>query len=70
MSRPPATHVTLESKVMTVMDVAAYLKCHQSTIYRLLKRKAIPAWRLGSDWRFNVDSIEAWVAKQTQTIDG
>ena len=48
------------ASVMTVRQVCAYLKVHQSTIYRLLKRSAIPAFKLGSDWRFNVESIDAW----------
>lgn len=45
---------------MTVKEVAAYLHVHQSTIYRLIKRGAVPAWRVGADWRFNLEDIEAW----------
>jgi len=40
------------SKVMTVSEVSAYLKVHPATIYRLLKKKKIPAFRIGRDWRF------------------
>src|SRR5438477_3184410 len=46
--------------VMTVAEVAEYLRVHRTTIYRLLWKKKIPAFRVGSDWRFNRDSIEAW----------
>jgi excisionase family DNA binding protein len=49
--------------VMTLDEVAQYLHVHPSTIYRLLKEKRIPAFKLGSDWRFNQDSIERWVRK-------
>jgi excisionase family DNA binding protein len=35
--------------IMTVRDVAKYLKCHTSTVYRLLKDSKIPAFRAGSD---------------------
>ena len=49
-----------EDKVMTVVEVAEYLHVHPSTIYRLLRRKDIPAFRVGSDWRFNRESIDAW----------
>ena len=49
-----------EDKVMTVVEVAQYLHVHPSTIYRLLRKKEIPAFRVGSDWRFNRESIDAW----------
>jgi len=48
--------------VMTLEEVAAFLQVHASTIYRLLKKHRIPAFKLGSDWRFSQDSIERWIA--------
>jgi excisionase family DNA binding protein len=47
-------------RVMTVHDVSAYLRVHPSTVYRLLKRHQLPAFRVGSDWRFNVEAIDRW----------
>ena len=46
--------------VLTVKEVADYLHVHQSTIYRMLKRSRLPAFRVGSDWRFNVETIDRW----------
>ncbi len=48
------------AKVMTVKEVSDYLHVHPSTIYRLIKRRQIPAFRIGSDWRFNVETIDKW----------
>ena len=45
---------------MTLEEVAAYLRVHPSTIYRLLKKNKIPAFKVGSDWRFNVESVDRW----------
>ena len=56
-------------KVMTVREVAAYLKVHPSTIYRLLKHDQIPAFHMGSDWRFNVESIDRWCLQQGKPGD-
>ena len=57
----PILDSTIEmTPIMTVEDVAEYLQVHPSTIYRLLKRKRIPAFKLGSDWRFNRESIDHW----------
>ena len=45
---------------MTVDDVAEYLQVHKSTIYRLLRQRRIPAFKVGTDWRFNIESIDEW----------
>jgi excisionase family DNA binding protein len=52
--------------VMTLEEVAAYLRVHESTVYRLLKKQSIPAFKLGSDWRFNQESIDKWIAQGEQ----
>jgi excisionase family DNA binding protein len=49
---------------MTLEEVATFLRVHPSTIYRLLRLHHIPAFKLGSDWRFRKESIEAWLMQQ------
>jgi excisionase family DNA binding protein len=51
------------AKVLTLEEVADFLQVHPSTVYRLLKNRRIPAFRMGSDWRFNQESIEQWVKR-------
>jgi excisionase family DNA binding protein len=46
--------------VLTLEEVADYLRVHPSTIYRLAKKNQIPAFKIGSDWRFNRESIDVW----------
>ena len=48
------------ARVLTLDEVASYLRVHPSTIYRLLKKKQLPAFKVGSDWRFNLESIDRW----------
>ncbi len=48
--------------VLTLEEVAQYLRVHPTTIYRLLKKQQIPAFKVGSDWRFNLASIDRWRA--------
>jgi len=50
----------VSASVLTVKELAVYLRIHPSTIYRLLKRGQLPAFRIGSDWRFNVEEIDRW----------
>jgi len=44
---------------MTLQQVAEYLLCHPSG---LLKKKQIPAFKLGKDWRFFRSAIDEWIA--------
>jgi excisionase family DNA binding protein len=52
----------IKGKVLTVRDVSSYLRVHPSTIYRMLKRNQLPAFRVGSDWRFTIEAIDHWLA--------
>jgi excisionase family DNA binding protein len=54
------------ARVLTLDEVASYLRVHPSTIYRLLKKKQLPAFKVGSDWRFNLESIDRWRADAEQ----
>lgn len=47
-------------EVFTVEEVAAYLKVTERSIYSLLTRKEIPAFKVGGAWRFRLDEIDAW----------
>jgi excisionase family DNA binding protein len=46
--------------IMTVNEVTEYLRIHRTTLYRLLKQKEIPAFRIGSDWRFSRTQLDKW----------
>ena len=48
---------------MTVKECANFLKVHPSGMYRLIKRHAIPCFRIGSDWRFSKTEVMAWIEK-------
>lgn len=46
MKKQAAVKPGIAPAVMTVREVAAYLRVHPSTIYRLLKRGQIPGFRM------------------------
>jgi len=50
--------------------LSKYLHIHKTTIYRLLREGKLPGFRVGSDWRFNVDAIEQWQRDQMKTDTG
>ncbi len=49
------------TEIMTVEEVARYLRVTKRTIYRLVKRGDIPAARVGHQWRFERASIDEWL---------
>jgi len=55
-------------KVLTVVEIADYLRVHPSTIYRLLRKGNLPAFKVGSDWRFSLDSIDEWRLQQPSPV--
>jgi len=50
---------------LTVSEVATRYKMSASTIYRMLRRREIPAFKMGSDWRFSVEELEKWEQSRT-----
>ncbi len=52
------------SRVMTVNELADFLRVHRSTVYRLLKTNSLPAFRVGSDWRFNTETVNEWMNRK------
>ena len=47
----------------TAEEIAKYLKLHPYTIRRLAREKKIPAFRVGGQWRFRKDEIDAWTKR-------
>lgn len=48
-------------RMMTVREVAQLLRVHQATIYRLLRAKRLPGFRIGYDWRLSREAVETWM---------
>jgi excisionase family DNA binding protein len=51
----------LENDIMTLEEVAAYLKLKPQTIYTWAQEKKIPAAKLGKEWRFKKTIIDEWI---------
>jgi excisionase family DNA binding protein len=47
--------------IMTVHEVAEYLRMSESKVYRLVKESAIPVMRIGKTWRFRRDRLDDWL---------
>jgi excisionase family DNA binding protein len=56
---------TSESEILTIKQVADYLKVTDRTIYRLAAAKRIPAFKVGGTWRFSRADIDSWIKQQS-----
>jgi excisionase family DNA binding protein len=49
------------TKILTMDELAAYLKLSKSTLYKLAVEDKLPGQKIGKRWRFHKDAIDAWV---------
>lgn len=49
--------------VLTIDELAVYLKVSKSTLYKLVQEGKIPGQKVGKHWRFHRDVIERWLGK-------
>ena len=50
---------------ITVEELADMLKVSHRTVQRLVKRKELPAIRIGRQWRFRKEWIDEWLDRNT-----
>ena len=64
VSSPLFTMNTAANSVMTVKEVADYLRVNQRTVYRLAVDKKLPGFKVGTTWRFKRADIDRWIDAQ------
>ena len=47
--------------LMTLAEVAAYLRLSKDTVYRMASGGKLPASKVGSQWRFRRDDVDQWL---------
>ena len=52
----------IHDAVLTIDDLAVYLKIAKSTLYKLAQEGKIPAQKVGRHWRFHRETIDRWLA--------
>ncbi len=64
MSGPERDPSGLEHEILTLEEVAHYLRLKPQTIYKWAQEKRIPAVKLGKEWRFRRSVIDRWLDDQ------
>jgi excisionase family DNA binding protein len=52
--------------ILKVSEVSGYLRIHPTTLYRLLRKHEIPAFKIGNDWRISAEAMNRWL-KEIET---
>jgi len=51
----------MSEEILTLKEVAAYLKLAEKTAYRLAAEGQLPGFKVGGAWRFKSEDIEQWI---------
>jgi len=54
--------------IMTIDELAAYLKIPKSTLYKLVREGAMPSQKIGRHWRFRKAAIDRWLRDREDTL--
>ncbi|HXG51960.1 MAG TPA: helix-turn-helix domain-containing protein [candidate division Zixibacteria bacterium] len=52
---------------LTTKEVARYLRVNPYTVYRLVSQKKLPAYKVGSQWRFKRAVLDQWLSSRLNT---
>lgn len=52
--------------ILTVREVAEYLRLSEAKVYRMANDGQLPVVRLGKTWRFRKDLLDEWLAERSR----
>lgn len=57
----------MTDQILTLQEVAEYLKLAEKTAYRLAAEGKLPGFKVGGAWRFKREDLEAWIEEQKKS---
>lgn len=57
----------MNTEIMTIKEMAEYLKLTEKTAYRLAAEGKIPGFKVGGSWRFRKSEIDKWIQRQERS---
>ncbi|WP_290536737.1 helix-turn-helix domain-containing protein [Alcanivorax sp.] len=58
----------MDDEILTLKEVATYLKLAEKTAYRLAAEGKLPGFKVGGSWRFRRIDIERWIVDQSTKV--
>ena len=53
-----------DKEILTTKEVAEYLNIHPLTVHRYAREGKIPAFKIGTDWRFHRKYLQKWIKQK------
>ena len=68
-TQPRSGEVERRPTIMTLEEVAKYLRVHKSTVYRMARDGTIPSTKVANQWRFKKARIDDWLLEREREGD-
>ncbi len=59
-----------DKEILTAKEVAQYLSIHPLTVHKYARAGKIPAFKIGTDWRFHKKYLERWIRQKLTVNSG
>lgn len=57
----------MSDQILTLKEVAEYLKLAEKTAYRLAAEGKLPGFKVGGSWRFKKVDIDQWIEEKKKS---
>ncbi|GIW54253.1 MAG: DNA-binding protein [Nitrospiraceae bacterium] len=54
----------VQNELLTVAETCRYLKITPRTLYRYIRNRRLPGFKLGKEWRFVRSDLEQWIRER------
>lgn len=58
-------HQVEGKEFLSIREVAGRLNIHEMTVYRLIKARNLPAFKVGGQWRIRSRFLDTWIEEKT-----
>lgn len=59
----------MNDEILTLKEVAEYLKLAEKTAYRLAAEGKLPGFKVGGSWRFKREDIDRWIEEKKKDME-
>lgn len=59
----------MKEDIITLQEVAEYLKVDEKTVYHMVQSKKVPAFKVGNQWRFSKNDIMRWIENRNIVVE-
>ena len=67
---PPKKPQLPDNDILTMKELASYLKIAEKTAYKYALEGKIPGFKVGGNWRFRKQDIDLWISNQMKLGKG